>query len=242
LALRRFGLLPASMKILLLEDDRNTAEFILRGLREHGHVVDAADNGIDALALAQEGSYEVLVLDRMVPRLDGLALARTLRDTGVQTPILFLTALGSIEDRVSGFESGGDDYLIKPFAFAELYARVCALAKRPPLSDVTTVLAEGDLRMELIKRAVSRGGKPIELLPTEFRILEYLLRNAGQVVTRTMLLEGVWEFHFDPGTNLVETHISRLRGKVDKGFGRPLIHTVRGAGYILEDRGLGVPA
>ncbi len=226
------------MKILLMEDDRNTADFISRGLREQGHVVDHAENGLDGLALAQEGNYEVLVLDRMVPRLDGLNLARTLRETGIKTPILFLTALGSIEDRVSGFEAGGDDYLVKPFAFAELYARVCALAKRPPLSEVTTVLTVGDLRMELIKRAVSRAGKFIDLLPTEFKILEFLLRHAGQVVTRTMLLEGVWDFHFDPGTNLVETHISRLRSKIDKGFDRPLIHTIRGAGYMLEDRGI----
>ena len=224
------------MKILLLEDDRSTADFISRGLREQGHVVDAASNGLDGLALAQDGNYEVLILDRMVPRLDGLNLARTLRDTGINTPILFLTALGSIEDRVSGFEAGGDDYLVKPFAFAELYARVCALAKRPPLSEMITVLVAGDLRMELIRRSVSRAGKTIELLPTEFKILEFLLRHAGQVVTRTMLLEGVWDFHFDPGTNLVETHISRLRSKIDKGFGRPLIHTVRGAGYIIEDR------
>jgi two-component system OmpR family response regulator len=171
-----------------------------------------------------------------VPRLDGLTLARTLRDTGVRTPILFLTALGSIEDRVSGFEAGGDDYLIKPFAFAELYARINSLARRPPLTEVVSVLAAGDLRMELIKRSVSRAGQAIELLPTEFKILEYLLRHAGQVVTRTMLLEGVWDFHFDPGTNLVETHISRLRSKVDKGFNQPLIHTIRGAGYMIEDR------
>lgn len=230
------------MKVLLLEDDRSTADFISRGLREQGHVVDAADNGLDGLALAQEGNYEVLILDRMVPRLDGLTLARTLRDTGVSTPILFLTALGSIEDRVSGFEAGGDDYLVKPFAFAELYARVCALAKRPPLSEVTTLLSVGDLRMELIKRAVTRAGKSIDLLPTEFKILEFLLRHAGQVVTRTMLLEGVWDFHFDPGTNLVETHISRLRSKIDKGFSHPLIHTVRGAGYMLEDRSAELPA
>lgn len=227
--------LPA-LKILLLEDDRSTSEFISRGLREHGHVVDAADNGLDGLALAQDGNYEVLILDRMVPRLDGLNLARTLRDTGISTPILFLTALGSIEDRVSGFEAGGDDYLVKPFAFAELYARVCALAKRPPLSEITTVLNVDDLRLELIKRAVSRAGKPIDLLPTEFKILEYLMRHSGQVVTRTMLLEGVWDFHFDPGTNLVETHISRLRSKIDKGFDHPLIHTVRGAGYMIESR------
>jgi len=222
------------MKILLLEDDQNSAEFIIRGLREHGHSIDHCDNGLDGLAMAQEGQYDVMIFDRMVPRLDGLTLARTLRGTGVTTPILFLTALGSIEDRVSGFDAGGDDYLIKPFAFAELYARVCSLAKRPPLSDVTSVLTAADLSMDLIRRSVTRDGKAIELLPTEFKLLEFLLRHVGQVVTRTMLLEGVWDFHFDPRTNLVETHISRLRSKVDKGFSKPLIQTVRGAGYMID--------
>jgi two-component system OmpR family response regulator len=230
------------MKILLLEDDKSTADFILRGLKEQGHNVDHSENGLDGLAMAQEGQYDVFIFDRMVPRLDGLTLARTLRDTGVRTPILFLTALGSIEDRVSGFEAGGDDYLIKPFAFAELNARINSLARRPPLSEVVSVLKAGELRMELIRRSVSRAGQAIELLPTEFKILEYLLRHAGQVVTRTMLLEGVWDFHFDPGTNLVETHISRLRSKVDKGFATPLIHTVRGAGYMIEDRQNDLPA
>jgi len=222
------------MKILLLEDDQNSAEFIIRGLKEHGHSTDHCDNGLDGLAVAQEGQYDVMIFDRMVPRLDGLTLARTLRGTGVTTPILFLTALGSIEDRVSGFDAGGDDYLVKPFAFAELYARVCSLAKRPPLSDVTSVLTAADLSMDLIRRSVSRDGKTIELLPTEFKLLEFLLRHVGQVVTRTMLLEGVWDFHFDPRTNLVETHISRLRSKVDKGFSKPLIVTVRGAGYMID--------
>ena len=224
------------MKFLLLEDDPDTADFIVRGLKEHGHTTDQARDGLDGLAMAREGDYDVLIFDRMVPRLDGLTLARSLRETGVRTPILFLTALGSIEDRVSGFESGGDDYLVKPFAFAELYARVNSLARRPPLSQETTVLVAGDLRMELISRQVSRGGKRIALQPTEFKLLEFLLRHAGQVVTRTMLLEGVWEFHFDPRTNLVETHISRLRGKVDKGFDTALIHTVRGAGYMVDAR------
>jgi len=222
------------MKILLLEDDQNSAEFIIRGLKEHGHSTDHCANGLDGLAMAQEGQYDVMIFDRMVPRLDGLTLARTLRGTGVTTPILFLTALGSIEDRVSGFDAGGDDYLIKPFAFAELYARVCSLAKRPPLSDVTSVLTAADLSMDLIRRSVNREGKTIELLPTEFKLLEYLLRHTGQVVTRTMLLEGVWDFHFDPRTNLVETHISRLRSKVDKGFSKQLILTVRGSGYMID--------
>jgi two-component system OmpR family response regulator len=223
------------MKILLLEDDKETASFITRGMKEHGHQVDCADNGLDGLAMAQEGQYEVFIFDRMVPRLDGLRLARTLRDTGIKTPILFLTALGSIEDRVSGFEAGGDDYLIKPFAFAELYARIRSLARRPPLNEVVSVLEVADLRMDLIRRSVSRGGKSIELLPTEFKLLEFLLRHVGQVVTRTMLLEGVWDFHFDPHTNLVETHISRLRSKMDKGFNTALIQTVRGAGYLIDE-------
>ena len=222
------------MNILVVEDDRATAEFIARGLGEHGHVTDVADNGLDGLAMAQDGHYDVLILDRMMPRMDGLMLVRTLRETGVTTPVLFLTALGSIEDRVTGLGAGGDDYLVKPFAFAELYARVCSLARRPPLSQVTTELAAGDLRMDLVKRRVTRAGQPVELQPTEFKLLEFLLRHAGQVVTRTMLLEGVWDFHFDPKTSIVETHISRLRSKVDRGFAKPLIRTVRGAGYMID--------
>jgi len=222
------------MKILLLEDDKETSGFIVRGLKEHGHNVDLAENGLDGLAMAQEGQYDVFIFDRMVPRLDGLTLARTLRETGIKTPILFLTALGSIEDKVSGFEAGGDDYLIKPFAFAELHARVNSLARRPPLNEVISVLEAGDLRMDLIKRSVTRDGKHIDLLPTEFKLLEFLLRHVGQVVTRTMLLEGVWDFHFDPHTNLVETHISRLRSKMDKEFPVALIQTVRGAGYLID--------
>lgn len=222
------------MKLLLVEDDKPTAEFVLRGLREYGHTIDVADNGLDGLALAQEGQYDVLILDRMMPRLDGLTLVRTLRDTGVTTPVLFLTAMGSIEDRVTGLGAGGDDYLVKPFAMAELHARVGSLARRPPLSQTVTVLAAGDLRMDLIKRKVTRAGQPIDLQPTEFKLLEYLLRHNGQVVTRSMLLEGVWDFNFDPRTNMVETHISRLRSKVDKGFDKPLIETVRGSGYMID--------
>ena len=222
------------MKILLLEDDKETSDFISRGLKEHGHNVDLCENGLDGLAMAQEGQYDVFIFDRMVPRLDGLTLARTLRDTGIKTPILFLTAIGSIEDRVSGLESGGDDYLVKPFAFAELHARVNSLARRPPLNEVVSVLEAGDLRMDLIKRSVTRDGKHIELLPTEFKLLEFLLRHVGQVVTRTMLLEGVWGFHFDPHTNVVETHISRMRSKMDKGFPVALIQTVRGSGYLID--------
>lgn len=210
------------------------ADFVVRGLNEHGHVVDRAENGLDGLVMAQDGEYDVLILDRMLPRMDGLSLAAALRKSGVQTPVLFLTALGSIDDRVSGFEAGGDDYLVKPFAFAELYARVGSLARRPPLSPPDTALEVGSLRMDLLKREVTRSGKHIELQPTEFKLLEYLLRHAGQVVTRTMLLEGVWDFHFDPRTSVVETHISRLRAKVDKEYPTSLIKTVRGAGYMID--------
>ena len=222
------------MKLLLVEDETETISYITRGLREHGHTVDHAADGYEGLGLAQGGSYDVIILDRMIPKLDGLTLLRTLRDSGVKVPILFLTALGSIEDRVKGLEAGGDDYLVKPFAFAELHARVCSLARRPPLSDVQPVLQAGDLDMDLIKRTVMRAGRQIELQPTEFRLLEYLLRHVGRVVTRTMLLEGVWDFHFDPKTNIVDTHISRLRAKVDRGYDRELIQTVRGAGYKID--------
>ena len=222
------------MKLMLLEDDLTSAEFIVRGLREHGHTIDHADNGLDALMLVQDGHYDVLILDRMVPRLDGLTLVRTLRETGILTPVLFLTAMGSIEDRVAGLSAGGDDYLVKPFAFAELYARVCSLARRPPISQAPVIMRVADLEMDLLKRKVSRAGQTLELQPTEFKLLEFLLRHAGQVVTRTMLLEGVWDFHFDPKTNMVETHISRLRSKVDRDFAVPLIHTVRGAGYMID--------
>jgi two-component system, OmpR family, response regulator len=222
------------MKILLVEDDSATAQFILRGLREHGHTVDHADNGLDGLVLAQDGHYDVLILDRMMPRLDGLTLVRTLRETGIVTPIILLTAMGSIEDRVDGLSGGADDYLIKPFAFAELYARIGSVARRPPLSQTAVVLRAGDLTMDLIKRKVSRAGQVIDLQPTEFKLLEFLLRHTGQVVTRIMLLEGVWDFHFDPKTNMVETHISRLRAKVDKEFATPLIQTVRGSGYMID--------
>jgi two-component system, OmpR family, response regulator len=218
------------MKLLLVEDETETISYITRSLREHGHTVNHAGDGYEGLWLAQEGNYDVIILDRMIPKLDGMTLLKTLGESGVKAPILFLTALGSIEDRVKGLESGGDDYLVKPFAFAELYARVSSLARRPPLSDVQTVLQAGDLEMDLIKRTVMRAGQHIELQPTEFKLLEYLLRHVGRVVTRTMLLEGVWDFHFDPKTNIVDTHISRLRAKVDRGYDRELIQTVRGAG------------
>ncbi|MCW5771759.1 MAG: response regulator transcription factor [Rhodospirillaceae bacterium] len=221
------------MKILLIEDDSETAGYIASGLEEYGHVVDKAATGRDGLFLASGETYDLMIVDRMLPGMDGLAIVRTLRAAGNKAPILFLTTMGGIDDRVQGLEAGGDDYLVKPFAFAELVARVNALARRPPLNDVQTVLRVSDLEMDLLRRTVSRQGRPIELQPREFRLLEYLMRNAGRVVTRTMLLEQVWDFHFDPQTNVVETHISRLRGKVDRGFDHDLIRTVRGAGYCL---------
>mgnify|MGYP001627357032 CR=1 FL=1 len=225
------------MKILLVEDDPETAAYIARGLEEAGHVVDRATDGQDGLFLATGGGYDVMVVDRMLPRLDGLAMVRAARAAGVATPALFLTARAGVGDRVEGLEAGGDDYLAKPFSFAELLARLNALARRPPLQREATVLRVGDLEMDLIRRTVTRAGRRIELQPREFRLLEYLMRREGQVVTRTMLLEGVWDFHFDPRTSVVETHISRLRAKIDKGFGRELIHTVRGAGYVIRADG-----
>lgn len=225
------------MKILLVEDDKQTADYIAKGLREHGHVVDHADNGRDGLYLATgEKYYEVLIVDRMLPAMDGLSLVKAARTSGIKTPVLFLTTMGGVDDRVAGLEAGGDDYLVKPFAFAELMARVSALARRPPIMAATS-LAVGDLEMDLLARTVTRSGKRLDLLAQEFKILEYLLRHAGEVVTRTMLLEKVWDFHFDPKTNIVETHISRLRSKIDKGFDKPLLHTVRGAGYVIRAPG-----
>jgi two-component system OmpR family response regulator len=222
-------------KILVIEDDTETADYIARGLRELGHTVDIAQDGSEGLFLAtDEIGYELLIVDRMLPRLDGLALVKAVRDTGLKTPVLFLTTLGGIDDRVDGLEAGGDDYLVKPFAFAELAARVQALARRPPLQAETTHLQVADLQMDLVKRRVWRNDSPIDLQPREFRLLEYLMRHADEVVTRTMLLEQVWDFHFDPKTSVVETHVSRLRAKIDRDFPSPLIHTVRGAGYSLH--------
>lgn len=222
------------MKILVIEDDTATLDYIARGLEERGHVVDKASNGRDGLMLGGSESYDVVIVDRMLPGTDGLSLVRILRGADIRTPILFLTTMGGIDDRVEGLEAGGDDYLIKPFAFSELLARVHALARRPALAEVQTVLRVGDLEMDLLKHRVTRRGESIDLQPREFRLLEYLLRNADQVVTRTMLLEQVWDFHFDPKTSVVETHISRLRAKIDKPFDVELIHTVRGAGYTIS--------
>jgi two-component system OmpR family response regulator len=223
------------MKLLIVEDDQEAAAYLKRALSEAGHNVDVAVSGRDGLMLAAGEPYDVLILDRMLPQIDGLAIVRTIRAAGVKTPVLLLTALGGIDDRVEGLEAGADDYLVKPFAFAELLARVNALARRPPPQEVRTELAVSNLRLDLLKRTVVRAGQRIELQPREFQLLEYLMRHAGRVVTRTMLLESVWDFHFDPKTNIVETHMSRLRGKVDRGHSHELIHTVRGAGYVLRE-------
>ena len=221
------------MRILLIEDDPETAGHICHALRAHGHEVEESQSGSDGLASARKGQHAALIVDRMLPGLDGLSLVRQLRTEGCQTPVLFLTTMSGIDDRVAGLNAGGDDYLAKPFALAELVARINAITRRgeagPPV-----LLRAGDLEMDLIRRTVHRGGKPIELQPQEFRLLEYMLRNAGRVVTRSMLLENVWDLHFDPRTNIVETHMSRLRAKMDRGFAQELIHTIRGNGYILR--------
>jgi len=222
------------MKILLIEDDTDTSRFVAEGLREHGHVVDASADGRGGLFLALEAGYDVIVMDRMLPRIDGLTIVKTVRAAGIKAPVLILTTLGGVNDRVEGLEAGADDYLVKPFAFAELLARVNALARRLPMAAEETLLRVGDLEMNRLKRTVTRAGRRIELQSQEFKLLEFLMRNAGQIVTRTMLLENVWEFNFDPRTSVVETHISRLRAKVDRDFERELIRTVRGSGYCLS--------
>jgi two-component system, OmpR family, response regulator len=221
------------VKVLIIEDDTETANFIARGLREAGMTVDRAATGVDGLFLASEGGYDVMVVDRMLPRMDGLALVRMLRGTGVTTPVLFLTAVSGLDDRVEGLDAGGDDYMVKPFAFSELHARLRALVRRAPGIAAETVLRVGDLSLDRVSRRVERAGQPIDLQPREYRLLEYLMLHAEEVVTRTMLLEQVWDFHFEPKTSVVETHMSRLRGKVDKPFEGELIRTVRGAGYVI---------
>lgn len=223
------------MKILVVEDDPETAEYVAGGLSEEGHLTARANSGDEGLFRATAEKFDLLIVDRMLPALDGLKLVKALRATGNFTPVLFLTALGGVDDRVTGLNAGGDDYLVKPFAFAELVARVSALGRRPSSDPLEARLRVADLDLDLFSRTVRRGGREIDLPPREFRLLEYLMRHAGQVVTRTMLLENVWDFHFDPRTNVVETHISRLRGKIDKEFDLELIHTVRGAGYCLRD-------
>lgn len=223
------------MKLLLLEDDEPTRAHIERMLTAAGHTVDSCDRGQDALFLGADSRYDVLILDRMVKGVDGLGTLKALRSLGVRTPALFLTAMTAIEDRVEGLEAGGDDYLAKPFASAELIARVNALARRPPLGEVVALLRIADLEMDRVRRIVSRAGRVVELQAQEFKLLEYLMLNAGALVTRTMLLENVWSFHFDPGSNIIESHMSRLRAKVDRGFARELIQTIRGAGYRIDE-------
>ncbi len=222
------------MKVLVIEDDPTTGSYVARGLREEGHVVDLLADGRAGLLAAISGGYDVLIVDRMMPQVDGLTLVKTLRGAGNTTPVLFLTAMGSVEDRIGGLNAGGDDYLVKPFAFGELSARVAALGRRPQAVEQQTVLTAGDLTLDLLTRKVMRAGQEIDLLPREFTLLEFLLRRKGRVQTRTMLLEGVWDLSFDPMTNVVETHISRLRAKVDKPFEKELIKTVRGAGYRID--------
>jgi two-component system OmpR family response regulator len=222
------------MRILIVEDDAEAGAAMARGLGEAGHQLVHAADGALGLVAAADGGFDVLVVDRMTPNMDGLTMVETLRRQGDQTPVLFLSALGEIEDRVAGLKAGGDDYLVKPYAFAELIARVEALARRRETGSVRTILRVGELEMDLIGRTVRRQGKPIDLQPREFQLLEFLMRHAGQSVTRTMLLEKVWEYHFDPQTNVIDVHVSRLRAKLDKGFDRPMLLTVRGAGYRLE--------
>jgi two-component system OmpR family response regulator len=222
------------MRFLVIEDDRETREYIAQGLTESGHVVDAAADGKEGLFLALESDYDAVVVDRMLPGLDGLSIIQALRAEEKMTPILILSALGEVDDRVEGLRKGGDDYLVKPFAFSELLARLEALTRRRDGEGPETKLQVADLEMDLLTRRVKRAGRAIDLQPREFRLLEYLMRHSGQVVTRTMLLEKVWDYHFDPQTNVIDVHVSRLRSKIDKGFDEPLIHTVRGAGYMLR--------
>lgn len=224
------------MHVLIIEDDKDVAAYIAKGLSESGYVADTAHTGTEGLTMAQSGQYDILIVDRMLPELDGLSIIQQLRSEGQTMPVLILSALGEVDDRVEGLAAGGDDYLVKPYAFSELLARVQALTRRRN-TDIQDhmVLEVADLQLDRLKRKVTRGGKKINLQPREFRLLEYLMSNAGQVVTRTMLLEKVWEYHFDPQTNVIDVHISRLRSKIDKDFSPQLIHTERGAGYSLYD-------
>ena len=229
----------SDMRLLIIEDDREASSYLSKAFREAGHVADTADDGLDGYALAREGAYDVLVVDRMLPKLDGLSLIRSLREQGVETPVLILSALGQVDDRVKGLKAGGDDYLPKPYACSELMARIEVLARRRggAAASEATSYRVGDLELDRLSHRVTRAGQEITLQPREFRLLEYLMRHAGQVVTRTMLLEHVWDYHFDPQTNVIDVHVSRLRAKVDKGFERPMIHTVRGAGYMVRAGG-----
>ena len=224
------------MRLLLIEDDPEAARFVLKGLREGGYSVEHAADGRDGLVRATEGKYDAIITDRMLPHMDGLAIVQLLRQQGCDTPVLVLSALGNVDDRVRGLRAGGDDYLTKPFAFVELLARVEALLRRKAAPQAATTLKVGDLELDLLGRRARRAGREIDLTAKEFTLLEFLVRRTGQVVTRTMLLESVWEYHFDPQTNVIDVHISRLRSKIDKGYEMPLLHTVRGAGYMIRAR------
>jgi len=222
------------MKILVIEDDREAAEYLQKALGEAGHIAHLASDGETGFAIADSNEYDVLIVDRMLPRRDGLAVIAALRSRGNNTPVLILSALGEVDDRVTGLRAGGDDYLTKPFAFSELLARIEVLNRRAGTKEAETVYRTGDLELDRLSHSVRRAGKEITLQPREYRLLEYLMRHAGQVVTRTMLLENVWDYHFDPQTNVIDVHVSRLRGKIEKGFESPVLHTVRGAGYMLK--------
>jgi two-component system OmpR family response regulator len=224
------------MRVLVVEDDPEVSAYLLKGLKEQGHNVDKAVDGKDGLLLASSEDYDVMIIDRMLPAIDGLAIVKSVRAAGKDTPMLILSALGDVDDRVEGLRAGGDDYLTKPFAFSELLARMDALVRRTRHSPAgETGLRVADLELDQVTRIVKRGGQVIDLQPREYRLLEYLMQNAGRVVTRTMLLEQVWDYYFDPQTNVIDVHISRLRGKIDKGFDKPLLHTVRGAGYMIRE-------
>lgn len=223
------------MRLLLIEDDLQAAEYLVKGLRESGYSVEHSPDGRDGLDKASRGPWDVIIADRQLPYLDGLAIITSLRERSDRTPVLILSALGTVDDRVHGLKAGGDDYLTKPFAFAELLARIEALNRRGAAASETTRLKIADLELDLLARRVTRAGRTIELTTKEFQLLEYLVRHAGQTVTRTMLLEAVWNLHFDPQTNITDVHMSRLRNAIDKGFPKPLIHTVRGAGYVLKE-------
>ncbi|GAB4225264.1 MAG: response regulator transcription factor [Methyloligellaceae bacterium] len=223
------------MRVLVIEDEPEAAAFLLKALRESGHTPDHAADGETGFAMAQSGNYDVLIVDRMLPKRDGLSIISGLREAGDNTPVLILSALGEVDDRVEGLRAGGDDYLTKPYAYSELLARIEALARRPSPEEAETRYAVSDLILDRLTHNVTRAGQPITLQPREFRLLEYLMKHAGQVVTRTMLLENVWDYHFDPQTNVIDVHISRLRAKIDKNFDKPLLHTIRGAGYTIRD-------
>lgn len=222
------------MRILVVEDEAEVAAYLAKGLKEHGHVVDEAHDGKQGLFLALSEPFDAMIIDRMLPNVDGLSIVRSVRQADIKTPVLILSALGQVDDRVEGLREGGDDYLVKPFAFSELIARLEALSRRGTVSGEQTRLVVGDLEMDLLARTVRRAGHEIDLKPREFALLEYLMRHAGRVITRTMLLEQVWDYHFDPQTNVIDVHISRLRQKIDRGFDTELLQTVRGAGYTLR--------